>query len=189
MQFGYGVGGSATAIDSIRRRWLVVLLAFLVAMAMVLVAAFPAYGDDDDDDDDGDDDGDGNGGGITLICGGDPDPCESFSVAGEWGATCEGCTGEVIIRDPANPVLDIADVQIKGDAGFELVLTTVGKGPDPAEAFVTVFDSPKFPDGTTLPDCQGKTKTNCVKITRSKKAGGHTKYVVKVDADPRFRFR
>lgn len=42
MQFGYGLGGGATVIESTRRRWLIVLLTFLLGAAMVLVAASPA---------------------------------------------------------------------------------------------------------------------------------------------------
>ena len=49
MQFGYGVGGGTTAIESARRRWLTVLLAFLLGAAMVLAVATPVYGDDDDE--------------------------------------------------------------------------------------------------------------------------------------------
>jgi len=42
MRFGYEMGGGGvTAIDSTRRRWLAVLLAFLLGTAMVFVAASP----------------------------------------------------------------------------------------------------------------------------------------------------
>lgn len=42
MHIGYGVGGGATGIESTQRRWLAVLLAFLLGAAMVLVVATPA---------------------------------------------------------------------------------------------------------------------------------------------------
>jgi hypothetical protein len=95
----------------------------------------------------------------------------------DWTATCNGCAGTVIIRDPGD---DLADIEVTGSDPFTLVLKTTGKGSPPGQSFV-------FKDDSKMPKCTGKNPTNCVKIIRI--AGAHTQYTVIVEDDPRFKFR
>jgi hypothetical protein len=275
MRYGYVIGGSA-ALDNTRRRWLAVLLAFSIGMAMVLVAASPAAAHPDamhsgriaaaggecsavitlsndahdnadmkivslevfdgatevwdvydgggfdfpqfvqwDEPDERDFDVEGleagsyraeafvewEGDGLdqALEANFDVDcnileiiecvgsACESFNDPNEeWSASCEGCSGSVVIREPNG---DLADVQVTGSTAFSLTLTSTGKGTNPGKASVEVIDNaPKF-EGL-LPACgRNGTEpiTNCVHINRVN--GNHTEYTIFFDDDPRFRFR
>jgi hypothetical protein len=275
MRYGYVIGGSA-ALDNTRRRWLAVLLAFSIGMAMVLVAASPAAAHPDamhsgriataggecsavitlsndahdnadmkivslevfdgatevwdvydgggfdfpqfvqwDEPDERDFDveeleagsyraeafveWEGDGLDQELEANFDVDcnileiiecvgsACESFSDPNEdWSATCEGCSGSVVIREPDG---NVADVQVTGSNPFTIVLTTDGKGPSPGSAAVDKLnDAGEFIK--TLPPCGKKgtePTTDCVHINRVN--GNHTQFTIFFTDDPRFRFR
>lgn len=130
---------------------------------------------------------------VTVDCEGGDDGidcseggCESFEDPdGEWFATCDGCTGQVIIKDPGN---NVAEIVVTGKTPFKLILTTTGKGPNPGKASVDIDNDLDGTFESTLARCgkMGAGDANCVQIQR---AGGHTQYTVFYQDDPGFSFR
>ena len=207
MKFQYGVGHGTTATESGRSRWLAVLLAFLLVVAMVLVAMSPAFGDDDGDDDDDDD-------GTTITTASTMPPttmpptttttiptCEAtltcvVATAGFTGTiTCDATCG--VVTEEENGMVnengDFLRVVVSEDPEdpltFTIVMESDGKGTSPGKASVDIDGASKFPNGP-LPLCGKKgtePTTNCVHINRIN--GNHTQYTVFFDDDPRFRFR
>ena len=137
MRNGYGVGGGATAIETTRRRWLAVLLAFLLGAAMAFVASPAQSGEY------------GNGApDVTIIEPGDGDVfgipdtvnLEATFTDEEWESesettyTCEidwddgtvenSDDDDVTVTSNANPVFDPGtvagnDIKIDGEGGAD----------------------------------------------------------------------
>lgn len=128
---------------------------------------------------------------VTVTCEGEvidcgEGGCDSFEDPnGEWTATCEGCTGQVIIKDPGD---NVAEIVVTGKSPFKLTLTTTGPGPNPGKASVDIDNDLDGEFESTLPKCgkNGSGDTNCVHI---KRAGGHTQYTVFYNDDPGFSFK
>lgn len=182
MRFGYETGGETALDGASGRRWPIVLLAFLLAAAALFLIVAPASADNDN----------GNGEETCQDIVGEEgtveegEECEIDNEGQAWEAVfvCgDGC--ELFDLDVDTPGLgEIANIDIDADGAYQVILTTTEKGnaqsPPPGRARVSK-------DGNDLPKCTGKTPTNCVKIKRV--AGAFTEYTVKVEDDPRFRFR
>ncbi|GMQ85151.1 MAG: hypothetical protein BMS9Abin07_0716 [Acidimicrobiia bacterium] len=143
---------------------------------------------------------------ISCTAGG----CEEFADPdGNWTATCNGCSGSVILQEPGE---NVADVEVTGSDPFKLKLTTK-KGVGPRARHAKVFKVTD--DGEVeLPRCtrgrshkhwqkhwnrrhpgflwhrhwhrHDRVTTNCVIV---KQKHHRIQYIVKFTDDPRFRFR
>jgi hypothetical protein len=123
MQYGYGVGGGATAIESTRRRWVAVLLAIFVVGAVVLVSATLAFASSSGEED--------------LQPGWDNHPAGEGTV--EWSSsnsgelevtyTIEGGPGDSTF-DVGLIQTDVGDgVMLTGVVGGSFDFTGIGIGP------------------------------------------------------------
>jgi hypothetical protein len=181
MQLGNGTGDATAAEDFWGRRLLLILLAIALVAAGLFFAAPPA----------GAENGAqylscGEEGEIEYINGDGEDDCTNFQFSNEvWMAvfdcpTCE--SADITVRTPMGD--DIADIEIDqypNDAPFTLIVTfDKGEGPAPGKARVDK-------DGEDMDRCRGNHDTDCVKVIRI--SGARTQYTVKIDEDPRFKFR
>jgi hypothetical protein len=181
MRLGYGKGGVAAIDSRSARRWLLILLAFALVAMSVFLAAQQANAEYE------------NGG--DFFCENEmeeyegeyeSEDCTNFPFSDDdWDAVfdCPGCdSAEITIHDPmGNNIADIEINQSPSNAAFTLIVTfDKGEGPPPGKARVSK-------DGTDMDRCRGNHDTDCVKAKRV--SGARTQYTVKVDDDPRFRFR